>query len=266
VPKFTLVDDKTEINSATMRLDGQRQLDRKRLHLHDAGADRKDVVIDSTAESVVVGSVVALFDGRKGIWTVDLLAKAKGKGEIQAKLKGAVVAKVAVEVTDRLDLPGAAGEEGLLARLLLVESISPEMSGYEPAKSRLGMQWMRVVLANRLTNPGRFLAPGATTIKDIVKAKNQFEGFEKYPTLTSKLDARLANVVKIANDDNDPRQDRYARFLRDALEVAASKALIQDPCPTGLYGWRTAGSSEPGGGLEKWGDPLSGNQYYTLKK
>ena len=69
-----------------------------------------------------------------------------------------------------------------------------------------------------------------------------------------------------ANDDNDPRQDRYARFLQDALEVAARKTLIQDPCPSGLYGWRTAGSSEPGGGLVKWGDPLSGNQFYTLKK
>src|SRR5262249_33530897 len=153
--------------------------------------------------SVVVGSVVALYDDRQGIWVVDLVAKAKGKGEIQAKLKGAIVAKVAVEVTDRLDLPGAASQEGLLARLLLLESISPEMSGYDVAKSKQGMQWMRLVLANRLAKPEPFLAKGAKTIEDIVKAKNQFEGFGNYPTLTSKLDARLADVIKISNDDND---------------------------------------------------------------
>jgi hypothetical protein len=264
--KFTLLNDRTEVSTATMHVEGH-----KRLHLADAGADRKGLLVDSTNAKVVSGVLVALFNGPRGIWTVDLRAQAEGEAEVRAKLEGDVVATLAVTVLAKLELPPAASEEGMLVRLLLAENRTPDETGYAAAQSRTSMQWMRVVLANRLKDePGRFAAAGAQTIADIVKAKDngivQFKGFQDYPALGAKQAARIREIVNIANNDNDARQEKYAQFLLNALEVGKSKTLIQDPCPTGLYGWRTVGHGSPGGNFVEYGDPLSGNQFYTLGK
>ena len=262
--KFTLSDSATAVSAARMLLDGKQ--DSKRLRLHDVGADKKKLQLNSTDAKVVTATLQALFDGPKGIWSVDLRAASKGKAEIEAKLNGAAVAKVVVTVIEKLGLPAAAGEQGMLVRLFLAEIPDPGQSGYNAADGKKSMQWMRVVLANRLkNNPAQFMAPGAKSITDIVKAKGQFKGFESYPTLSSKQSARIGEIVRIANDDNDTRQEKYLQYLQNALDVAIG-SLIADPCPTGLYGWRTFGSGSPGPRFEAYGSPLSGNQFYTLKK
>jgi len=259
---FTLTDDTTEVSQATLHAGGT-----KRLHLAGVGGDRKVLSVDSTNTSVIAQTLLALFNGPKGIWTVDLQARSTGSAEVQAKLKGAIATKVAITVVEKLVLPAESAEEGMLARLLLAEAHSPGQSGSDAAESKTAMQWMRVVLANRLNNgPERFNAKGAKTLLDIVKAPKQFEGFHDYPKLGKGQSTRIEEIVRIANSDSDPRQEKYAQFLQNALELAASKTLIADPCPTGLYGWRTAGSATPGGDFVKYGDPLSGNQFYTLTK
>jgi len=264
VAKFTQVDNKTDVSQASMFLDGER--DSKQLRLHEVGGDKKNLQLDSSNAKVATAALQALFDGPKGIWTVKIIAKAVGNADIEAKLKGVAVAKLAVTVVDKLELPGATSEEGMLVRLFLAENLSPGQPGYNASDSKKSMQWMRVVLVNRLNNePGQFNAPGAKTISDIVKAKNQIEGFEKYPTLGANQSARINEIVKIANNDNDARQDLYVRFLQDALDAAKGKP-IKDPSSTGLYGWRTSGSGSPGGNFEAYLTPLSGNQFYTLKK
>jgi len=259
---FTLTDDRTEVSKATMHTGGT-----KRLHLAGVGGDRNVLSVDSTNSAVVAQTLLTLFSGPKGIWTVDLQTRSKGSAEIQAKLKGAVVATIAVTVVEKLVLPAEATEQGMLARLLLAEAHSPGQSGYDASKSKTAMQWMRLVLANRLNNsPERFNAKGAKTLLDIVKAPKQFEGFQDYPKLGSAQSTRIDEIVSIANSDSDTRQEKYAQFLQNALEVVASNTLIADPCPTGLYGWKTAGSHPPGGHFVKYGDPQSGNQFYTLSK
>lgn len=260
---FTLTDDRTEVSKATMHTGGT-----KRLHLAGVGGDRNVLSVDSTNGTVATQTLLALFSGPKGIWTVDLQARSKGSAEIQAKLKGAVVATIAVTVVEKLVLPGEATEEGMLARLLLAEAHSPGQSGYDVSESKTAMQWMRLVLANRLNNsPERFYAKGAKSLADIVKAKpEQFKGFQDYPKIGADQSKVIDDIVKIANSDSDTRQEKYAQFLQSALEVASSKTLIPDPCSTGLYGWRTAGSDPPGGDFVKYGDPQSGNQFYTLSK
>jgi len=128
------------------------------------------------------------------------------------------------------------------------------------------MQWMRLVLKNHLRNsPGQFLAPNAKTIMDIVKSRGQVKGFENYPTLEAAQQARINATVKISNYERDLRQGRCEKFLLDALAVAKSKAVTLDPCPTGLYAWRTVGGGFPGGWFRKYGPPLAGNQFYTLE-
>jgi len=260
--RFTLVDDKTEISAAKMHVDGK-----KRLHLAGVGGDRKVLQILATKPMVVTASIVALFNGPKGIWTVDLKAKTIGSSEIQAKLSNKPVAKLAVTVEEKIQLPAATTEEGLLVRLFLAESRTPSESGYNASEAKTGMQWMRLVVENRLkNNPKQFGAPGAKKILDIVKAKGQFHGFENYPNLSAAQQSRINDIVNIANKDNDTRQEKFAAFLSSALEVAKSKSAIKDPCQTGLYGWRTAGRGSPGGRFVEYKTPMSGNQFYTLKK
>lgn len=133
---------------------------------------------------------------------------------------------------------------------------------------------MRQVIENRLShkNPGIF---GATkkvgqakfTITDIVTAKNQFHGFESYPTLDTSITVNLNGFLAIANNYNHAKRETYAKFIENANSAAEKDALknFKDPCPTGLYGWRTKGSSAPGGSFKKYQD-LAGQTFYTLKQ
>lgn len=73
---------------------------------------------------------------------------------------------------------------------------------------------------------------------------------------------RIAAILALVNDDGDARQVRYAAHLAAAVEVAEGE-LPADPCVTKLYGWRTAGSSAPGGSFAAYATALMG--IYTLQ-
>lgn len=243
-----------------------REGGKKRMHLIGAGAEKKDLQLKSSRESIASVKLTALYDGKKGIWTVDIKALTKGKVTIEALSKKTAIAKLSINVVERLSLPAKNTDEGLLTRLFLAESVNPGSGDYDADDSKTGMQWMKLVIYNRLKNkPKRFYAADAKTIKDIVRAKRQFEGFEKYPAINSKQQGNIDEILKIANNDSDGRQHKYQVFVKNALTVANSKTLVSDPSKNGLYGWRTAGSRPPGGDLVAYGKPLSGQQFYTLK-
>ena len=128
------------------------------------------------------------------------------------------------------------------------------------------MQWMRLVLVNRLQhNPAQFAAKGATSITDIVRAKGQIQAFGDYPDIGVDQRARIENVIAVANDDNDPRQNAFAAFVNTAIKVATDPVV---PDPTGpdsfLSGWMTVGYS-PGDNSIKFGAPLMDNQFLEEK-
>jgi len=276
--KFTLTDDATEVSSVTMHAgDPKEKVSRGHKRLHLAGVaerERKALTIDSAHAEIVTAAPPILFDASAGIWTVDLYAKQKGEAEIQAKVKGAIVARVAVTVLAKLQLPPPNTDAGLLVRLFLAETASPETREtvtWTEEDAKKSMQWMRLVLKNRLeNNPQQFMAKGARTLKDIVTAKDggkvQFEGFSNYPTINAKIAARLADAFKIANDDSDKRQEDYARFVQAALDAANSKTEIQDPCGADnfLSGWMTVGSS-PGDDSVAF-QAIMDNQFFMMKR
>ncbi|HEU4403873.1 MAG TPA: hypothetical protein VFS43_01060 [Polyangiaceae bacterium] len=259
--KFTLTDDRTAVEELEMREKG-----RKRLRLADAGVSRKALGLRSTDPKVASATISASpYDTSKGMWTVDVTSVAKGGAMIEVTIDGKPAATLPVTVVERVALPAAKEERGLLARLFLAESRTPANSSYDEQVAKTGMQWMRVVVANRLRDdPGRFLAPKAKTSLDIIRAPRQFAGFEQYPTLPKKVTKKLDDVVRLANDDSHPDQARYEKLVRNAIEIADARP-VADPCPTSLYGWRTEGSSAPGPDFEKWRG-LGGNDFYTLKK
>lgn len=177
---------------------------------------------------------------------------------------GGTSATLNVGVDPPIALADANTVPGAVARLLMAEARGPSHVGYVATDSLRSMRWMRRVLENRLANnPRQFLAPGATSLIDIIRAPNQFAGFSNYPNYDTVIRARLQAMLNIANNDSDPRQQRFREFVQNAMSVAQA-AAIADPCPTGLYGWRTQGSAGPGGRFVVY-QTVAGNTFYTLQ-
>ncbi len=248
----------------------------KRLHLVDIKArvstDIK-LVFGSNIEASIKSSP---FDGPKGIWVVDIKGISNGQATLKAQFGNKTVADVNIKVFTkaRITLPLESTEQGMLTRLFLAESINPGNSVlYNEEKSRTAMIWMRKVIDNRLKHktPNIF---GATklagqekyTIYNIVKAKNQFHGFEGYPDILASIKINITGFVAIANNYNHPKRKSYMGFIENAKNAASENALtgFSDPSSKGLYGWRTMGAGEPGGNFKRYQD-RAGQTFYTLK-
>jgi hypothetical protein len=166
-------------------------------------------------------------------------------------------------------LPSRMTEKGAVARLLMAEAMDPSNPSYVETASLKSMQWMKVVLENRLShNPAQFLAPHAKTLTDIIKAPGQFAGFQHYPNYSTELVNRLQSMIDIANRPKDPRGVAYTIFIRNCLSVTSAPpisdpSLADDPKSLGLAAWRSSGAAPPGGKFSKYRD-LAGNTFYKL--
>ncbi|CAD5255394.1 conserved hypothetical protein [Bosea sp. 62] len=126
------------------------------------------------------------------------------------------------------------------------------------------MKHMDRVLNNRLSNrPAQFGAPGATSITDIIKAKGQFAGFEKYPIYDASISTRLQKMLDIANNNKDRRAQEFADFVEAAIAIATSSMMIAEPSTGILAGWRTGGASSPGGSFKKHAT-IGGIDFYFI--
>jgi hypothetical protein len=214
----------------------------------------------------------APHNGPMGIWTVSLKALSQGSADIEAKFKNEIIAtlNIKVIVEKELTLPIQMSKQGVLARLLLVENINPSEPEYNSTDTKQAMQWMRLVVENRMSHkkPELFNAKIGQNktwdIYDIVKARGQFHGFEHYPNLSLQITKNIGSILSIANDYNDSRREQYADYVETAVDVASAFKTIKDPCVTGLYGWRTNPSKHPGGQYVKY-KVFAGQIFYTLQ-
>jgi hypothetical protein len=158
-------------------------------------------------------------------------------------------------------LPDRMGNEGVEARILIAECPGPADASYSFTSATEAMQLMDVVLWNRLKNPGPFLARGAKGLIDIVKAKGQFRGFEKYPNYNAGIKQNIQDAIDIANNAKDPRNGKYAEFLSKAIEIAKS-SYHSDPSPGKLVAWRTSKTGSPGKDFIKYKTVLGNDFYY----
>jgi hypothetical protein len=229
---------------------------------------KKKITVTTSNDPVVGVEAVKMNSDKDSLRQVRLAAKkAGGPVSIKAMDGTTVIGELTVTVEDKLTLPDKNQTEGMVARLLIAESKTPYHKSYDAVKSRKGMEWMLLVLHNRLNNnPKFFNADGAKTLLDIVKGKGQFAGFGNYPNLSSEMDALIQSAVDNANDDNHGKQDQYIVFVKNALEVAAKKTPVADPASPDLLGyWRTAGSGKPESSAVIQ-DTLVGNTFYKTKK
>jgi hypothetical protein len=170
-----------------------------------------------------------------------------------------------VKVLSRIKLPSLESDVGAIARLLLAESVEPGSASLETALE--SMRWMRRVLHNRLEFPDpRVFGITQKTIRGAITAAGQTAGFENYPEIANKQREHIKTIMDIANNGGDLRFNDYRLHVENALKVATGEIpLIADPCPTGLYAWRTTGSEPPRGNFEFY-QTYAGQDFYTLTK
>lgn len=117
-----------------------------------------------------------------------------------------------------ITLPERNSDIGAEARLLLAECPGPALASYTLVKATEAMQLMDAVLRNRLANPGPSGAKGAKTLRDIIKAKGQFAGFEGYPAYNNGIRQNIQKALDIVNNPKDRRHEAYAGFINAAID------------------------------------------------
>ena len=169
---------------------------------------------------------------------------------------------------------------GIVARLLIAESRTPEFPHYDEAQVQRGMEAMKAVLDNRLHNhPRQFGAPNALNYIDIITASGQFQGFSKDASgkviISLGVQQRIDDVL---NKAHTGPPGGFLQFVQNAINVA--NGGVNDPfagvrniggvqVTGGSYGWHAAHTSDPGGRLiaipASMGGVIQGNKFYTLR-
>ncbi len=194
--------------------------------------------------------------------------KANGPGFVRFQAqnaKGTKAGPISVTIKQPLTLPTADADQLALIKLLLAEAPSPFSANYDASTSKTGLQWMRLVVQNRLDmKSGLVGSKGATSMIDVIKSPGQFKGFEQYPVIGSKQKGNIEDILTIANDGTHAKQQLFYNHVSAAIAAATEPAIV-DPCPTKLLSWRTAGSDSPGGNF-KFYKSFSGQDFYTIPK
>lgn len=152
---------------------------------------------------------------------------------------------------------------GAMERLFLLEAVTPSYVGkYDAARNLEAMRLMRQTIENRLKSSREYGARGARTTTDIIELGNQFAGFGSYPVLSSAMTGTLADILRIANSPNHPRQRQFAQFVRDAITAATEPVFPSRATFANVTAWRTQGSGSPGPRFRVL-TRLSGNTFYS---
>jgi hypothetical protein len=175
-------------------------------------------------------------------------------------------------------LPDISTNAGVLARLIIAECENPGYDDYTEADGKLSFRLMQAVIDNRLNNnPSQFGAPSASTYADIITAPNQFAGFSSSASQVVLSQAVSDRIDAVMSKTNTGGPGPYLLFVQELLAQLAG--AVNDPLSGvtsingtavqgGTYGWRTAGSSDPGGLFfpvpTALGGLVLGNQFYTL--
>lgn len=172
-------------------------------------------------------------------------------------------------------------DAGLLARVLIAESQNPLYANYNSAEVFKAMQMISAVYRNRLAMPSRFGAPGAQTLSDVILARGQTEGFSRDTngnvTISSRVQGLINSVLSLANSGPP---GRFSAFANHAIGIANGTIASADPfagirsvggtpISGGVYGYRTVGSSHPGGTFvlipASAGGVVAGHQFYGIQ-
>jgi hypothetical protein len=191
------------------------------------------------------------------------------------------------EISMSIVLPPLTTEAGVMARLLVNESMVPGLPHnphYSEEQSLRGMRLMKVVIDNRLNHrppasagylANLFNAPQASNYIDII-VSGQFAGFSRSGGTVQTSAGVTANIDAIVQEANQGKPGFYFRFVQNAITVANAPVVADEFAvlsPVGsiailgrTYGWRTSGHGAPGPNfIAIPNGAIGGNQFFTLR-
>lgn len=199
------------------------------------------------------------------------LAKQKGPITITAVAistgKELEYAQILVTFGTQLELPDEDTDEGMMARLFVVEAHPLSDDGLKDAIASVAL--MKQVIADRQAAisdpkyPKNYFNTNDPKISSIIMAHNQFAGFEHYPLLANKQKANLDGINRTANDGNVDSAERDRTFIDAAIQTSKSKTTAA-AWPNGIYWWRPD-DTVPSKDAEFFKE-LGGNKFYKKKK
>jgi hypothetical protein len=240
------------------------------------GTDKKHIIIKSSSPAVKI--IVIKADSNNLEQSLRLEIQTEILNRSQAKLiaylasqpnqKDLLTQEISVVIEPTMELPPIGTESGAIARVLIVENITPGNPRFFSNDNTLNcMQWMRWVLVNRLRFGSIHFGSKKTTTNliELIKAPNQIDGFEHYPHISEAKNKMLNDVLTLANDSTNKNFLLYRQYVQNAIDVAQGFKSAIDPCSTGLYAWRTSGKGSPGKNFIPY-QSKGGQDFYTLSE
>ena len=183
------------------------------------------------------------------------------------------VSSVEIEILPRLVLPPMNTDVGLVVRVLLAEAQSPLDPGYgNGAPARESMDLIRQVFDNRVfassTNLGPLinLVPKNASLRDIVFARNQVDGFQG-GNISGKALKNINSFIKMMNDGTDSNFKKVRAHVEYALAVAKRPPSYPSQITTStLTHWRTKAQPNPPSGNVVPAKEVAGQQFWTLSE
>jgi len=175
----------------------------------------------------------------------------------------------------QIDLPDMTSDAGLLARILILESIDLKKMDYtdsEMSEIGDGMNAMRAAIDNRLRKqPPRSDSLIATSYTDVILMTGQFDYVQRTDGKISFTDKNKYNQLREFDRrvGRDPT-NRYLSIKQTAIQVATKS--FTDPFleKGGTYAWaRKYATSAPSVGIELDPTPIGSkgqNQFFGLRK
>jgi hypothetical protein len=244
-----------------LKLDGELGRDAKAVHFIVNCDNPRMGVVGITSKSDPKNSEQAIVVTAKSQVQLIWIMAFEQDGKPSSK-----VPSFAIKIEPKIVLPPENTEAGVLARMLIAENIMPSGSGFNLDESLMAMQWMRIVLENRLnfSYPHTLQVPnGAKTFMALIKSKGVVEGFEAYPVIAGKKAKDIREALEYANKGTHPKFSFYRGYAQNAIDIATGRKRGIDPCQRKLYGWKTVGSEPPSENFEVFKD-LGGQTFYTL--
>jgi hypothetical protein len=250
-----------------------RRVDRE-VYLYFKGDDagRDEITVTSNTPAIVDVTALKMNDAPQGIRQVRVVPRKIGQTEIVASSaveSGGSIQKLlslSIRVVEPVALPDPATDVGALARLFLAEARGPLRPGYDEERTALSVRLMHLVIRNRITtHPQRFLASSAS-VRAVIEARHQFDGFERYPSIAADPQKVIDNTLFAANDNNRPNQDAVIRHIQLAIDTASRSTPIPDPTRPShaIVYWRTQGAPSPNPKAIVY-ETIAGNTFYKQK-
>jgi hypothetical protein len=275
--QITLVEGDT----LTLKLDGQPHQGRARHFIIKSSTSATVEVVRQNADPKIREQSIVIAARSTGPTAI---LRAYGPVDnAEAVCKGvpdlACVPTVSVTVVPKITLPPENTDAGILARVLLAESLSPERDAYGDGEDVLkAMRKMRIVLENRLkaaqasTALKSYVActPATMDFRGIIfanqcgkKQEIQINGF-----VGNRIHAEVLKTINgmVSNANNGIYQKfkLFRRHVEEAIDVATGLNLDNKPLSSAsLLYWRTKDASTP----SNWAilrEAIAEQQFYSL--